>query len=84
MLDIAADYPEYAQWARRTTLTDTSSGSFYGAGYQDVQTRRPKIDDTIEALGWAPQVGMEASLRRIFEYYRGKVVEARALLDVAS
>jgi hypothetical protein len=35
------------------------------------------------ALGWAPRVAMEASLRRIFEYYRGKVVEARALVDKA-
>jgi nucleoside-diphosphate-sugar epimerase len=83
MLRIAADYPEYAEWARRTTLVDTSSGSFYGAGYQDVQTRRPRIDDTMAALGWAPRVAMEASLRRIFEYYRGKVVEARALVDKA-
>lgn len=83
MLRIAADYPEYAEWAQRTTLVDTSSGSFYGAGYQDVQTRRPRIDDTMAALGWAPRVAMEASLRRIFEYYRGKVVEARALLDKA-
>jgi nucleoside-diphosphate-sugar epimerase len=83
MLRIAADYPEYAEWAQRTTLVDTSSGSFYGAGYQDVQTRRPRIDDTMAALGWAPRVAMEASLRRIFEYYRGKVVEARALVDKA-
>jgi nucleoside-diphosphate-sugar epimerase len=83
MLRIAADYPEYAQNARRTELVDTSSGQFYGAGYQDVQARRPRIDDTMKALGWAPKVDMDTALRRIFEYYRSKVVEARALVDRA-
>ncbi|MDK2655588.1 bifunctional UDP-4-keto-pentose/UDP-xylose synthase, partial [Cupriavidus sp. LEh21] len=42
------------------------------------------IDNTIEALGWKPEVTMEQSLRRIFEAYRCKVVEARTLVDSAN
>ncbi|MNH41776.1 Bifunctional polymyxin resistance protein ArnA [compost metagenome] len=81
---MAADYPEYADEARKTQIIETSSGDFYGKGYQDVQHRVPKIDNTTEELGWKPQVGMEQSLRRIFEAYRGKVVEARTLVDSAN
>ncbi|WP_198035630.1 bifunctional UDP-4-keto-pentose/UDP-xylose synthase [Cupriavidus phytorum] len=81
MLKMAADYPEYAQQAQHTQIVETSSGDFYGKGYQDVQHRVPKIDNTIEELGWHPEIGMEAALRRIFEAYRGKVVEARTLVD---
>ncbi|MGY2492945.1 bifunctional UDP-4-keto-pentose/UDP-xylose synthase, partial [Cupriavidus sp. CP313] len=84
MLKMAADYPEYADEARKTQIIETSSGDFYGKGYQDVQHRVPKIDNTIEELGWKPEISMEAALRRIFEAYRGKVVEARTLVDSAN
>ncbi|RAS08268.1 NAD-dependent epimerase/dehydratase family protein, partial [Cupriavidus alkaliphilus] len=81
MLEMAADYPEYAQEARHTQIVETSSGDFYGKGYQDVQHRVPKIDNTIAELGWRPQIGMEAALRRIFEAYRGHVSDARVLVN---
>ncbi|MCA3233998.1 MAG: bifunctional UDP-4-keto-pentose/UDP-xylose synthase, partial [Cupriavidus sp.] len=35
----------------------------------------------IEELGWKPEVTMEQALRRIFEAYRDKVVDARTLVD---
>jgi nucleoside-diphosphate-sugar epimerase len=81
MLKMAADYPEYAEGAKLTKIVETSSGQFYGKGYQDVQNRTPKISDTMATLGWAPQVGMEDALRKIFESYRLKVLEARSLLE---
>ena len=81
MLKMAADYPEYAELAQRTKIIETSSGAFYGKGYQDVQDRRPKITATTEALGWKPTVDMPTSLARIFESYRHSVGQARALLE---
>ena len=83
MLAMAAEYPEYAESAQRTRIVETSSGDFYGQGYQDVQNRLPKISATVDELGWRPTVSMDASLRRIFESYRGKVVEARSLTEGA-
>jgi nucleoside-diphosphate-sugar epimerase len=84
MLKMAADYPEYADEARKTKIVETSSGEFYGKGYQDVQHRVPKIDNTINELGWKPEVTMEQALRRIFEAYRDKVVDARTLVDAGN
>ncbi|CAG9187484.1 Bifunctional polymyxin resistance protein ArnA [Cupriavidus pinatubonensis] len=81
MLKMAADYPEYAEEARKTQIVETSSGDFYGKGYQDVQHRVPKIDNTMQELGWKPEVTMEQALRRIFEAYRDHVVDARTLVD---
>jgi nucleoside-diphosphate-sugar epimerase len=83
MLAMAADYPEYAAGAAATRIVETSSGAFYGKGYQDVQNRLPRIAGTVADLGWEPKVDMQTSLRRIFESYRQKVVEARALTDAA-
>jgi nucleoside-diphosphate-sugar epimerase len=84
MLAMAAEYAEYAGPAARCRIVETSSGEFYGAGYQDVQDRKPKITATIEDLDWRPKVDMATSLRRIFESYRTKVVEARSLIEHAS
>ena len=81
MLAMAAHFPEYADNAKLTRIVDTSSGNFYGKGYQDVQKRLPKITDTVQVLNWAPQVDMKTALARIFESYRQKVAEARGLVD---
>ena len=81
MLDIAGRIPEYSDSAARVTLVDTSAGAYYGAGYQDVQNRVPKIDNTRADLGWAPSVTMEDALRRIFEAYRTHVADARSLVE---
>jgi len=81
MLALAAEYPEYADSAAMVKLIETTSGAYYGAGYQDVQNRVPKIENTMRELDWVPQVAMSDALRRIFDAYRGQVAEARSLVD---
>ncbi len=81
MLALAAEYPEYAASAKKVRLIETTSGAYYGAGYQDVQSRVPKIENTMHELGWAPKVAMSDALRCIFDAYRGQVAEARSLVD---
>jgi len=83
MLKLAADYPEYAEGAEKVQLTETSSGAYYGAGYQDVQNRVPMIANTMNDLGWAPTVTMADALRHIFDAYRGQVTQAKSLVDEA-
>lgn len=81
MLDIARRIPEYRDTAAKVKLVETTSGAYYGAGYQDVRNRVPRIDNTKRDLGWAPQVTMEEALVRIFEAYRAHVADARTLVD---
>jgi len=81
MLDLAAEYPEYAAGAQQVKIVETSSGAYYGAGYQDVQNRVPKIENTRKDLTWEPKVNMEQALKNIFDAYRGSVAEARGLVD---
>ena len=79
MLELAAAYPEYRKNAARVKLVKTSAGKYYGKGYQDVQNRVPKIDNTMKDLGWKPKVDMKAALKHIFDSYRGQLEDARAL-----
>jgi nucleoside-diphosphate-sugar epimerase len=81
MLDLANAIPEYKLNAGQVQLIETTSAEYYGKGYQDVQNRVPKITNTMEDLGWAPQVAMDAALRNIFEAYRGHVDQARQLME---
>ena len=81
MLDLAPTYPEYRESAAKVMLVETTADAYYGTGYQDVQNRVPKIDNTCADLDWQPTVTMDESLRHIFDAYRGQVAEARALVD---
>jgi len=81
MLRLAAEYPEYRDSAKQVRLVETSSGAYYGSGYQDVQNRVPKITNTMRDLDWTPKADMDTALRKIFEAYRGQIGQARALMD---
>ncbi len=81
MLDIAHEFPEYASRLSSTPLIETSSQQYYGNGYQDVQNRVPKIDNTMAELDWKPTLGLDDTLRKIFEAYRGHIAEMDALIE---
>ena len=81
MIDLALEYPEYQAQAKQVRMVDTTADTYYGAGYQDVQNRVPKIDNSRRDLDWEPKVGMETALRKIYDAYRTHVAEARGLVD---
>jgi nucleoside-diphosphate-sugar epimerase len=81
MLKVAATYPEYRANAAKVRLIETTAADYYGAGYQDVEHRVPKIDNTCTELDWSPRVSMHEALRHIFDAYRGEIAQAGRLLE---
>jgi nucleoside-diphosphate-sugar epimerase len=81
MLEIARSIPEYAKTANAVKIVETTSGAYYGEGYQDVQNRVPAIDNTMSELSWKPTTTMSDALKNIFEAYRQDVEKARSLVD---
>jgi len=81
MTDLAITYPEYQAAATQVKTVETTSGAYYGGGYQDVQNRVPAIDNTRRELDWRPKVDMHSALRHIFDAYRNRVGDARSLMD---
>jgi len=81
LLELARGIPEYREAAGRVRLVETTSGRYYGEGYQDVQNRTPNIDGTRHDLDWAPRVPLREALARILESYRGDVATARSLVE---
>jgi nucleoside-diphosphate-sugar epimerase len=80
MLALAKSYAEYGN-AKKVRLIQTTHEAYYGEGYQDVQNRVPKIDNTCRELAWRPRVSMAKALKLIFDAYRGHMTEARHLSD---
>jgi nucleoside-diphosphate-sugar epimerase len=81
MLKLAREYPEYRDNARKTKLVKTTAAQYYGKGYQDVQSRVPRIAGTMKDLGWRPRVDMRQALKRIFDAYRTHVQDAARLVE---
>lgn len=81
MLELADEYDEYRDNAKKVELITTTADAYYGSGYQDVQNRVPKIENTRVDLNWAPTVSMPDALRHIFDAYRDHVAAARDLAN---
>jgi nucleoside-diphosphate-sugar epimerase len=81
MVKLATEYPEFADSAKKVELLEVTSGAYYGNGYQDVQNRVPKIENTCKELDWQPHSTMADALRKIYDAYRSQTTEASALMD---
>jgi len=81
MVDLALTYREYRTRAKKVKLDEVASAAYYGEGYQDMQHRVPRIDNTCRELGWKPRVGMKTALKNIFDAYRTHVAQARRLME---
>ncbi|HWI39693.1 MAG TPA: bifunctional UDP-4-keto-pentose/UDP-xylose synthase [Burkholderiales bacterium] len=80
MVELALQYSEYRDAAKKVRIVKTTADRYYGRGYQDVQNRVPKIDNTMRDLKWRPRVAMRDALKRIYDAYRTDVAEAKHLV----
>ena len=52
------------------------SGSYYGAGYQDVQHRKPSIKNARKLLGWNPVIMLDQSVEKTLDFFLREAVES--------
>ncbi|MCB2173487.1 bifunctional UDP-4-amino-4-deoxy-L-arabinose formyltransferase/UDP-glucuronic acid oxidase ArnA [archaeon] len=57
-------------------LREVESGSYYGAGYQDVEHRRPSIRNARKLLNWTPTTGLEHSIEQTLDFFLREAVHA--------
>lgn len=55
-------------------IREIESGSYYGAGYQDVEHRRPSIKNAQRLLGWTPVIGLERSVEQTLDFFLREAV----------
>jgi UDP-4-amino-4-deoxy-L-arabinose formyltransferase/UDP-glucuronic acid dehydrogenase (UDP-4-keto-hexauronic acid decarboxylating) len=60
---LRSEFPPFAGFCQ------VESGSYYGAGYQDMQSRRPSIRNARRLLDWTPTVGLEQSVAQTLDFF---------------
>ncbi|MBN2491474.1 MAG: bifunctional UDP-4-amino-4-deoxy-L-arabinose formyltransferase/UDP-glucuronic acid oxidase ArnA [Planctomycetes bacterium] len=68
---LRAHFPPFAGFK------EIESRAYYGAGYEDVQHRRPSIRNAERFLGWRPVIGLETSVRNTLDYFLRNYLEER-------
>lgn len=53
------------------------SESYYGSGYQDMQSRKPSIRNAQRLLQWTPQIGLEQSVEQTLDFFLREAVESK-------
>jgi UDP-4-amino-4-deoxy-L-arabinose formyltransferase/UDP-glucuronic acid dehydrogenase (UDP-4-keto-hexauronic acid decarboxylating) len=54
---------------------ETESSAYYGAGYQDLQHRRPSIRNAKRLLNWEPKVDLKTSVSTTLDFFLDQAVE---------
>jgi len=59
----------------------TESRVYYGEGYQDVQHRRPSIENAKQLLDWEPSIPFSDSVKQTLDYFLQEYAETHALVE---
>ncbi|HRV80148.1 MAG TPA: bifunctional UDP-4-keto-pentose/UDP-xylose synthase, partial [Planctomycetota bacterium] len=71
-------HPLRSQFPPFAGMKDLESALYYGDGYQDVQFRRPRIDNARKILGWVPKVGIPECVAKTLDYFLRDLVANQA------
>jgi UDP-4-amino-4-deoxy-L-arabinose formyltransferase/UDP-glucuronic acid dehydrogenase (UDP-4-keto-hexauronic acid decarboxylating) len=70
---LRSEFPPFADFR------EVESSSYYGAGYQDVQHRKPSIRNARRLLNWNPTIKLEASVEQTLDYFLRQAVASKGL-----
>lgn len=69
LVELFDAHPLRSEFPRFAGLREVESESYYGAGYQDVNHRRPSIRNARKVLGWNPVVGLREAVERTLDFF---------------
>ena len=69
---LRSEFPPFAGFR------EVESRSYYGAGYQDVQHRKPSIRNARRLLRWTPNIGLDQSVERTLDFFLQEAVNDTA------
>ena len=65
-------------------MLETESRAYYGDGYQDVQHRRPSIENAKKMLDWNPCIPFSESVANTLDFFLDEYAEAHGLATDAA
>ncbi|MCL5965952.1 MAG: bifunctional UDP-4-keto-pentose/UDP-xylose synthase [Deltaproteobacteria bacterium] len=67
--DLYASHPAIRGKRPVPGIEEVSSGRYYGEGYQDIETRKPRIERAKQCLGWEPRVPLPEALQKTLDAF---------------
>jgi len=75
LMEKFATHPLRSHFPPAAGVQDIEAKAFYGPGYQDVQHRRPSIEQARKRLNWMPQVTFADSVAQTLDYFLQDVIK---------
>lgn len=72
-------HPLHSSFPPFAGFREIESSTYYGTGYQDVQRRRPSIENAKKLLGWTPKVSFEQSMDETLDFFIKQGVDSKIL-----
>ena len=69
MLELVAEYRQYSDVKERIKINIVNGQEYYGAGYQDLVSRVPSIENAKNLLKWEPETSLKEGLRQTIAFY---------------
>lgn len=69
LVELVNEYPDYADMAKNVVIEEVTSEDYYGAAYQDVVHRVPKVEEAKQHLGWEPTTDLRTALKLTLDYH---------------
>jgi UDP-4-amino-4-deoxy-L-arabinose formyltransferase/UDP-glucuronic acid dehydrogenase (UDP-4-keto-hexauronic acid decarboxylating) len=77
-------HPRRAEFPPFAGFKEVESSTYYGAGYQDVQHRKPSIRNAQRLLGWQPTIDTQQSVRQTLDYFLNDYLNSRPAATLVS
>ena len=72
-------HPLRAHFPPLVGMHKTESHAYYGDGYQDVQHRKPSIENARKLLDWHPQIMLDSSIRETLDFFLREYADEHGL-----
>ncbi|MBP6124126.1 bifunctional UDP-4-amino-4-deoxy-L-arabinose formyltransferase/UDP-glucuronic acid oxidase ArnA [Providencia sp.] len=75
LLESFENHPERSKFPPFAGFREIESSSYYGQGYQDVEHRKPSIENARRLLDWVPTIDMKDTIEETLDFFLQGAVE---------
>ena len=83
MIEVMSEFKGHEKVRDKVKIVSKSGEEFFGAGYQDLVARVPKVENAKKLLGWTPTTDVKTAIRHTISYYLENIPEEAKLLQEA-
>ena len=75
LLESFEKHPARSKFPPFAGFREIESASYYGQGYQDVEHRKPSVENARRLLDWVPTIDMKDTIEETLDFFLQGAVE---------